>query len=55
MVAQTAVAHKSSATRVRRWNKVTGRYEWVVVTQQQVEQDKRRAAYVAMFNPCGIA
>ena len=54
MVTQTAAAHKSSATRVRRWNKVTGRYEWAVVTRQQIEQDKRRAAFVAEFNPCGL-
>ena len=54
MVTQTATAHKSSATRVRRWNKVTGRYEWVTLTQQQIEADERRAAYVAAFNPCGL-
>ena len=55
MVTQTAVVEKSPVSRVRRWNKVTGRYEWVTLTQQQIEADKRRAAFVAMFNPCGVA
>lgn len=59
MVAQTAVVEKSLTkqqpiTRVRKWNKVTGRYEWAVVTQQQVEGDKLRAAYVAAFDPCNV-
>ena len=38
-----------------KWNRVTGQYELVEVTPEQVEQDKRRAAFVAMFNPCGVA
>lgn len=37
-----------------KWNRVTGTYEWVELTPEMVEQSKRRAAYVAAFNPCGL-
>jgi hypothetical protein len=60
MVAQTAVVEKSlvaskPVTRVRRWNRTAGRYEWAVVTQQQIEATRRREQYVAAFNPCDVA
>lgn len=37
-----------------RWNRVTGQYELVEVTPEQVEQSRRREAFVAQFNPCGL-
>lgn len=37
-----------------RWNRVTGEYDLVEVTPEMVEQSKRRAAFVAMFDPCGV-
>jgi len=60
MVTQTAVVEKSlnpvaksqPVTRVRRW--INGRYEWVTLTQQQVEQSRKREMYCKEFNPCGI-
>ncbi len=56
MVSQIAQVVKSSVpvARVRRWNRTTGRYEWVIVTQEMIEADRRRQQYVAAFNPCGL-
>lgn len=39
--------------RVIKW--VGGRYVTVELTPEQVEQSKRRAAFVAEYNPCGVA
>jgi hypothetical protein len=55
MIAQTTTRHnvkQQPVQRVRKW--VNGRYEWVVVTQRQVEATRRREQYVAMFDPCGM-
>lgn len=38
-----------------RWNRVTREYEWVELTPEMVEQSERRAAFVAEYNPCGVA
>jgi hypothetical protein len=57
MIAQTTVRHnvpvaKQPVQRVRRW--VKDHYEWVTLTREQVESDKRRAAFVEMFDPCNV-
>jgi hypothetical protein len=49
------VVKQQPVTRVRRWNRTAGRYEWAVVTQQQIEATRRREQYVAAFNPCDVA
>jgi len=59
MIAQTVTlvnvpVSSQPVSRVRKWNRAAGRYEWAVVTQQQVEADKRRAAYIQEYNPCGV-
>ena len=38
--------------RVIKW--VGGRYQTVTLTPEQVEATRRREAFVAQFNPCGL-
>lgn len=40
--------------REKRWNRTTRQYELVVVTRELIEQTRRREAFVAAFNPCGL-
>ena len=57
MIMQTPQLVKTSTavSQVRRWNRTTQRYEWVTITQQMIEADRRRQQYVAQFNPCDVA
>lgn len=58
MVTQTPIRHKTNEQqpepiRVIKW--IGGRYQTVTLTPEMVEQSKRRAAFVAEFNPNGVA
>jgi hypothetical protein len=57
MITQTATIDTTERPMpIRIIRRVNGRYEFVILqSEAELTDAERRAAYVAMFNPCGLA